>query len=314
MTARDYLEEWLMEQELFLRCSTWEALTIYVRKHLAPYFDVTEVSDITPAMCQQYARDKLRNGRADGKGGLSPVSVRKHVSILKRALGDAVLLGLIPTNPAQYVRLPRSDGAVTPRTVFLTPEEARAVIEAFEGHSLYPAVVLALYYGLRRSEILGLRWQAVDFRLDKLTVSHTVVKNLTIQAKDTTKTKASRRAFQLLPEVREMLLELKKRGQKSEYILHRENGSPLRPDSLTRGFQRVLKRNGFAPMRFHDLRHSTASILFDRGWSVEDVKEWLGHSDIETTSNIYLHYRSQRKTLLAHDLEGMLIAKKKSPD
>ncbi len=311
MTVSEYLASWLSRQELFCQRSTAEALTVYVSKHLAPYFTHSELSELTPMQCQQYAIDKLRAGRADGRGGLSLVSVRKHVSVLKQALGEAVSLGLIPSNPAQYVRLPRSKTAVTPRTVFLTSEEAQRVLRAFEGHSLYPAVVLALYYGLRRSEVLGLKWSAVDFRADIISIRHTVVKNLTTEAKDSTKTDSSRRSFQLLPEVKEMLLELKKTPSESVYVLHRADGSPLRPDSLTRGFQRVLRRNELPQMRFHDLRHSTASILFDRGWSLEDVKQWLGHSDIETTSNIYLHYGRARKVLLAQGLTGMLIQAKK---
>ena len=311
MTVSEYLHSWLSEQELLCQRSTWEALTVYVGKHLAPFFDGVELGALTPAHCQEYAKAKLRSGRADGKGGLSAVSVRKHVSVLKQALSVAVLQGLIPSNPAQFVRLPRSKTTVTQRTVFLTAEEAQNVIEACQGCPIYPAVVLALYYGLRRSEVLGLKWQAVDFVRNTLSIQHTVVKNLTTEAKDTTKTATSRRTFELIPEVREMLSALKISHQGSEYLLARADGSPMRPDSLTRSFQRVLKRNGLPIMRFHDLRHSTASILFDRGWSLEDVKNWLGHSDIETTSNIYLHYGRDRKVLLAHNLHGMLIKTQK---
>ena len=88
----------------------------------------------------------------------------------------------------------------------------------------------------------------------------------------------------------------------------------MRPDTLTRTFQKVLRNNGLPHMRFHDLRHSTASILFDRGWSLEDVKQWLGHADIETTSNIYLHYRRSRLVLVGDDLTDVFFGKNKSPD
>ena len=99
---------------------------------------------------------------------------------------------------------------------------------------------------------------------------------------------------------------LKAKSQKgSQYLFCHEDGSVWRPDCLTRTFQRQLARQGLPKMRFHDLRHSTASILFDRGWSLEDVKNWLGHADIETTSNIYLHYGRTRKVLLANNLSGM---------
>ncbi|MCL2212586.1 MAG: site-specific integrase [Oscillospiraceae bacterium] len=168
-------------------------------------------------------------------------------------------------------------------------------------------VVLAIYYGLRRSEVLGLKWSTIDFENDTITISHTVVKNRTIVASDCTKSEASRRTFQLIPEVNAMLQEMKATAPpNSEYIHVWQDGKAFRPDYVTRGFQRVLKRNNIPRMRLHDLRHSTASILFERGMPLEDMKNWLGHTDIETTSNIYLHYSKNRKELVASQLHGML--------
>ena len=104
-----------------------------------------------------------------------------------------------------------------------------------------------------------------------------------------------------------MLLDMKSRTPDSSgYILTRGNGKPLRPDCLTRSFQRRLKKMGLPKMRFHDLRHSTASILFDSGMPLEEVKNWLRHSDIETTSNIYLHYGKARRKLVS-DTVGALF-------
>ena len=194
----------------------------------------------------------------------------------------------------------------------LTPQEAQEVINAFEGHNLQPVVVIALYYGLRRSEVIGLKWSAIDFERNTIKINHTVVKNITIEAKDSTKTASSKRMFQLIPEVKDILLELyEKRPKNSEYIFVWEDGRTFRPDYVTRGFQRVLKAKKLPKMRFHDLRHSTASILFDMGWSLEDVKNWLGHTDIETTSNIYLHYGRGRHIMVANGLSGMFTINKK---
>ena len=105
-----------------------------------------------------------------------------------------------------------------------------------------------------------------------------------------------------------MLLELKnsqKHLNQDGYIFCWEDGKLFRPDYVTRGFQRVLNAHGLPGMRFHDLRHSTASILFEQGWQLEDVKNWLGHSDIETTSNIYLHYGRSRKVMLADEMKNL---------
>lgn len=309
MLLSEWFKSWLATNQLFVRASTFEARVIYVTRHLIPGFPSDLLlEELTPAMCQAYAMSKLKAGRADGLGPLSLVSVRKHVSILKQCLDDAVRLGLIRDNPARYIKLPRNMEKPE-RYVMLSALEAQALLYCFEDSSIFPAVVLALYYGLRRSEVLGLKWSSIDFDRGTLTVRHTVTHTSTIHAEDLTKSAAGLRTFQLLPEVADLLRPLWVPKNGLGYVLHRSDGSPLRPDSLTRTFSRTLARCGLPHMRFHDLRHSTASILFDRGWSLEDVREWLGHADIETTSNIYLHYSRSRKVLMAHDLVGLLLPK-----
>ena len=147
------------------------------------------------------------------------------------------------------------------------------------------------------------------------TVEHTVVKNTTIECKDRTKTENSRRSFSLFPDVREGLEMLKMRQKteraeritsgatylESDYLFRHPDGRLFRPDYVTRAFERVARAEISPTFRFHDLRHATASILFERGWSVKDVQEWLGHADVETTLNIYVHYTRARKILLGND-------------
>ena len=305
MTFRSFAQEWLQEMRLSIQRSTWEAYTVYVNVHLVSYFGRYRLSDITSRMISSYINEKLQKGRSDGRGGLSEVSIRKHLSILKQILSEATNKGIIEHNPALTVRRPRMPRAR--EYIFLAKNEARALLSGLTG-DMKLIVMLALYYGLRKSEVLGLRWCSVDFNKNTLSVNHTVVKNLTIEAKDSTKKPLSRRTYQLLPEIREALKErFIASCDMSSYIFSREDGSPLRPDTVLRQFQRCAERLGFDKMRFHDLRHSCASILFDEGWSLEDVKNWLGHSDIETTSNIYLHYSAARKVLKAESLSGLLI-------
>jgi integrase len=276
---------------------------------MIPYFDSEgiELENLKPKQMFAYCQYLQKKGRSDGKGGLGRASVKKHMCVLKQALNDAVLLEYIDHNPALSVKLPRV-APLTQDVAFLTLAQAQKVIDAFKGHNLKPVVVLALYYGLRRSEVLGLKWSAVDFDNETLTIQHTVVKNLTIVGKDRTKTESSRRSFQLLPECKKMLSDLKASQSvpnREGYIFCWDDGRLFRPDYVTRGFQRVLRSHGLPDMRFHDLRHSTASILFEQGWQLEDVKNWLGHTDIETTSNIYLHYGRCRKIMLADGMQDM---------
>jgi integrase len=134
-------------------------------------------------------------------------------------------------------------------------------------------------------------------------------------AKDRTKSKASRGTFMLLPEVKEILLSLKaqqaankklfgKQYVDSDYIFTWPDGRLFRPDYVSKRFVTVIEQMGMPHMRFHDLRHSCASILYDKGWNVKDIQEWLRHSKLETTMNIYTHISELRKMILAKDMQG----------
>ena len=127
--------------------------------------------------------------------------------------------------------------SVSERTEFITLTQAQRILTALKGHPLYELVYITLYYGLRRSEVLGLKWSAVDFAEDALHINHTVVKNLTIVAKDRTKTDSSRRTFPLFPEVKEMLLRMKAESNgRSEYIFTWDDGRLYRPDYVTSNY------------------------------------------------------------------------------
>lgn len=307
MKSSEFFTDWQLSRKLYLRQSTFESEYIYFTRHIIPYFAAAapELTDISPVNVNNYVKLKLKTH--------SHETVKKHLHLIKQSLNEAVLLGYLKYNPASPVRLPRTKKTVSARYVFLTAQEAQLMLDALSDTDIYLHVALALYYGLRRSEVLGLKWNAIDFKRNTLTVQHTVVKNLTINAADMTKTETSCRTFQIFPELLPFLYHLKRTNAlMSDYLFCRADGTVMRPDTLTRKFQRELLKHNFPKMRFHDLRHSTASILFDRGWSLEDVKNWLGHSDIETTSNIYLHYGRTRKILLAKDVEGMFKLKSKN--
>ena len=178
------------------------------------------------------------------------------------------------------------------------------------------------FLGLRRSEVLDLKWSAGDFDNGKVNINHTVVKNLSVEYKNKTKTDSSKRTLDLLDDVKNKLLELK--GQqaenqkifgneyhKSDYIFKYADGSLLRPDCVTRSFQRVLKKHGLKNMRFHDLRHSTASIMYENGSYIKQIQYWPGHSDIKTTLQIYTHISKLREKATATNLNGIFKLKRK---
>ena len=168
-------------------------------------------------------------------------------------------------------------------------------------------VFLGAFYGLRRSEVLGLRWDAVDFTNNTLTIKHTVTsfsldgKKVQV-AQDTTKTKSSMRTLPLVPAFRERLLALRDEQDEYmrvcgrcynrnylDYICVDEMGTLLSPNYVSSAFSKLLEKHGLRHIRFHDLRHSCASLLLANGVPMKQIQEWLGHSDFSTTANIYAH-------------------------
>lgn len=312
----DFLEKWVENKKGKIEVSTWESYDMYVRKHIVPYFKKLNLTlkQVTPNHILDFYNYEFRNGRCDGKGGLSIPSIRVHGIVIKEALNEAVIRELINRNPALNVPLPKKEKEKVIGT-FLNAEQANQLIKVFRGNRLQPIVYITLYYGLRRSEVLGLKWNAIDFKNDTMTIQHTVVENYTIVEKDRTKSPSSHRTFQLLPEIKKMLQrqykEILRNKQTfgntyhdSGYVFTWEDGRLYRPDYITSAFQKVLKKNKLPHMRFHDLRHSTASILYDKGWGLKDIQTWLGHADIKVTGNIYTHISELRKQAMAKNLEN----------
>jgi len=297
----EYVQSWLAEKRPLVAKSTFEAMQIYVEKHIIPYFSSLGLytSEIRPRHIKEYYAFAYQNGRSNKPGGLSIASVRKHAMVINEVLDNAVMDEIIPSNPARGVKMPaRGEPVQTKR--FATAEEINRILSAFDGNILQKVIFVAVYYGLRRSEVLGLKWKAIDFDNNTISINHTIVRNLTIEMKDSTKTASSNRTYSLIEDVRKVLLERKHEQDVEKsilgdeyvdngYVFTRENGEILPPDYVTKVFKAGLKKNGLPAMRFHDLRHSTASILFEKGWSIKEIQLWLRHSDLSVTADIYTH-------------------------
>lgn len=315
-----YIKKWLYDKKPLIELSTWEGYKIYAERHIIPYFEPMRLKlrEVKPHHIQEYYQYKFTSGRLDNKpGGLSIPSLKKHSIVFKEVFNYAVLHEVLNKNPAEGVKLPSKSKSVVERK-FLTADEANQVIKAFDGHQLKPLVCVALYYGLRRSEVLGLRWSAIDFENNTLTINHTVVKTVTVVRKDSTKTQSSMHTFLLLSDVKELLLQqyaqqeknkvtYKEIYQASDYVFTWPDGSLYRPEYVTKTFQKVLVQHHLPVIRFHDLRHSTASILYDKGWELKDIQNWLRHSSVEVTGDIYTHISEARKEKYAKELEKTFI-------
>ena len=296
----DYMQEWLDDKKTSIRQSTWETYEMYIRTHIMPYFAPLHknLKELTARDIKSFYSSLLKEGANLHTGkSLCFRSIRKIASLLKTILNDAVAINLIPKNPAVNIKVPKPTDEDEFKGQFLTVEEAQNLLTAFHGHELEVLIYITLYYGLRRSEVVGLQWDAIDFDKNTIRIKHTVVNISTLVAADKTKSVSSRRTYPLLPEVRDALLRLKDRREQnkkkfgntyyqSDYVFVWDDGKPFRPDCVSRSFKRVLIAHNIPLIRFHDLRHSTASILYDKGWKLKDIQEWLGHADIETTVHI----------------------------
>lgn len=320
----EFLAYWLNCRKGTIQQTTWEKYETTINRHLIPYFSELGLylNKVKPKHILEYYNYKNTSGRLDGKeGGLGTASLRSHAALIKAILKDAVILEYIQGNPAYNVSVPKraSTTIKKDKKVFMTASEANKMLGDIRNEEIYPIVYVALYYGLRKSEVLGLKWDAIDFENNTMEIKSTVVKNKTTVYKDNTKTDTSHQIYELLPEVKALLLSIKAKQKAnislygavytpSDYIFTHPDGRLYRPDCVTRSFQRALKRHNIPQMRFHDLRHSTASVLFDKGWDLESVKSWFRHADIETTSNIYLHISNGRKRLMAKDMAWTFTA------
>ena len=258
---------------------------------------------------------KFKHGRLDGKqGGLSIASLRKHSIVFRQTFAKALLEEYVNYNPARDVPLPKK--LEKKNYNFLSCDEVEEFLACFDGHFLKPLVEFTLFYGLRKSEVVGLKWDAVDFKTKEIEIKHVVVKNVTTEEKDRTKTNSSRRKLFMSPEIEKMLLSIKEQQEENKklfksdyqnkgYVFTWPDGRFYQPDYITRAFRKQLEKHSFKKLRFHDLRHSTASILFEKGCSLKEVQTLLGHADIGTTADIYTHVTKKHSEEVVKAMSGV---------
>ena len=265
MTVADCVRRWLIRMQRRVDEVTYRSYQHTAETHILPYFDENGIKlcDCTVEVLQIYFDEKYRSGRKDGKGGLSAKTMRHHKGILGQALAECVKDGLMPSNPCQYVEMPRRERH---EAHFYSAEQLQQLITALNGDLIQPLVKIAALYGLRRSELLGLKWDSIDFENGMVLIRHTVCKMIVTVEKDKTKTQSSRRSFPMTEEAREIFLKAKaeeeenqrlfgKAYQKNDYVFKWPDGRTFAPDYVTHHFSKMLERYGMPHIRFHELRH-----------------------------------------------------------
>lgn len=301
----EFLDEWLEEVKPFIDTVTWDGYKVILDSHVRPYFENHRIklSDVCLDDIQAYFDYKAAHGRKDGHGGLSPKTLHLHKNVLRLAFKEAMRHRLISTNPCDLVRLPKLERR---EYEWYNAKEIAALFDAIKDEPLFPLIETTVMYGLRRSEVLGLQWKSVDFDADSILIRHTISMATKVVEKDKTKNESSYRAFPLFPELKEQLLRLKKEEEanreffgntyvENDYIFKWANGKVYSPTYISHKFNDLLIKYNLPHIRFHDLRHSCASLLLTEGCSLKDVQEWMGHADIKMTGNIYGHLDLSRK-------------------
>jgi len=301
LNVGQFLKKWLQDYaQMNTRARTFERYASVV-DHLTLALGSIPLTALRPQHLEKYYGACLISGRRDGKGGLSPLTVKKHHRVLSGALKYAVRNGLLASNPAEVVKPP---GPKKGRQVgrFGSAEVQEILDSAKERESLYYNFFFtAAYTGLRRGEVLGLRWCDID--LDKSTLS--VVQSLQqLQSGEYVfappKSEKSRRQIALSLSLVILLWEHRLKQEHTwrflgkpllptDLVFSHPDGRPLRPNSVTRAFKAIGESLGLKGIRLHDLRHAHASILLKQGVHPKIVQERLGHSSISTTLDIYSH-------------------------
>lgn len=306
----DYVLHWLEIKKSSIDIVTYQGYKIIVNAHIVPYFKSKGIrlTDLTRNHIQCYIDEKLKNGRSDGKGGLSAKTVRSHIVIVKQVLNEALKNEFILSNPSAFVDLPKTQHF---EAGFYSEKQISELLRLTEKEPLHALIKTTVVYGLRKSELLGLKWDSIDFEKNTVSIKHTVVQNSVLVEKDSTKNKSSYRTYPMSNDMKQMFLEIKETERqnsilfgkeyiKNDYIFKWDNGKQYTPNYISHKFKSILENYNLPKIRFHDLRHTCASLLLAKGCSMKDIQEWLGHSDYSTTANIYSHLDVNRKNDIAN--------------
>ena len=295
--------------------ATYGAYQGLLKSTIVPYFRKKKLTlrELEARHLQMFYSEMLRR--------VTPNTVIHYHAVIHSALKYAVKTDMLIQNVADKVDRPRKNSF---QPVFLSADEMQKMFEALRGTKLELPVLVAAFYGLRRGEVVGLKWDAIDFERNTITIKH-IVTNAKIDGKceivcaDRAKTKSSLRSLPLVSNIREKLLALREQQKENRrvcgncyskkydgYVFVDAMGNIFNPRSVTANFSKLLEQNGLRHIRFHELRHSCASLLLANDVPLKHIQEWLGHSDIGTTANIYSHLDYKSKITSANVMDNIL--------
>jgi integrase len=313
MTLGEFLQEWLWTQcEPRLSKTTLEGYKLHVEKYIVPALGKIPLQKLHPMQLNKFFSNLLQEGR------LSSTTVRNIYRTLSSALNYAARMQLIERNPLQFVNCPKKQK--TPGKA-LELEDLIQIMQAARGTEFEVPIHLAAALGLRRGEILGLRWSDVNLQKGYLEIRRALARVPGEIFFKEPKTEESQRKM-YLPDGLIVLLKAHRKKQMEiklflgpEYkdyslVVCRQNGEPWNPSTFTKRFQEFIEKNNLPRIRFHDLRHTNSTLLMGYGkLSPKIVADWLGHSTTAITEEVYTHVNDAMKKEAADIIERLLYKK-----
>jgi len=316
ITVAEHLKEWLKEDCQDLAPRTYSSYKMIVKKHIVPVLGHIKLEKLNPKHIQIYQNHKLKEGRIDGKGGLSNRTVQYHHRVLSRALKIAVRWHIIEENPCKYVDAP---SVKKKKASSIDIKDIKKIINAAKDTWLYEILMVGLFTGMRRGEILGLKWDNIDFdkRLLKVRWQVQHIRNKGIFIREL-KTDSSYREIDIPDNIVFMLKKMVTKQNKKklqagklyddhDLVFCYDNGKPRNPQGVTKKFNKIVRKTNIdRKYRFHDLRHTFSTLQLQEGTEMKTLQELLGHAVYSTTADTYSHVTKNMKKRAANNINKAL--------
>lgn len=310
----DFLDYWLNTVKINKKESTIEEYEHYINKHVKPKLGKIYLQDLKRTQIQTFYNDELKNGRLDGKGGVSAKTLKNIHNIIHSALEMAYTSDMINKNISNGLQLPKVDKY---NAKFLDKNQLLELVKKAKNTDIYIPIAIALYTGMRRGEVLGLSWDNVDLKNKTIYVKQQLQEIKGELKLTKPKTDTSTRTVYISQQLVSILSSYKLEQKKLKLMLGEKydnninavctywNGKLFNPKRFSKKFKKFVKENGFPDIRFHDLRHSHASLLFSKNVKDKIISERLGHSSTTTTKEIYTHLYESDKKNVANIIENL---------
>ena len=316
MPLHKYLMDWLEEYRYNIAPTTYSTYQGMIEARLYPYFEENQISvkDVTGDELNAYYNYLFEEG-------LSGCTAQKHHNLLHLAFKHAMKKRIIPFNPCDQANRPK---AVKYVASYYNETKLKELLMALRDDPLRIVVMLTNYYAVRRSEVLGIKWSAIDYDEELIHLRHKVIEDKSngktvIRGMDIMKSKSSMRSLPLMTFICEELRKEKERQEEmkkvlrssynrkyEDYVCVDSMGNLLKPNYVTNHFAVLLRRHGLDKSRFHDLRHSCATLMLSNGEDMKKIQGWLGHSTITITADTYAHLDAESKRGSASVIENAL--------